>query len=70
MQDVFDCGKVSFYRRPLTSMSYDLAQAEFFIEDLLEPRPQPELKSVDPALYDRLDRNPWFLLIHARKASK
>ena len=67
LHDEFDCGKVSFYRRPLTTMSRDLEEAGFYAERLLEPQPQAELRAIDPALYDRLNRNPWFLVVRARK---
>lgn len=67
LDDEFDCGKVSFYRRPLTMISQDLAEAGFYIERLLEPQPTKALQQVNQELYDRLNQNPWFLVVQARK---
>jgi len=60
-------GKVNFYRRPLTAMSAALHNASFCIETLLEPRPTEDFRRVAPESYERLMRNPWFLVIRARK---
>lgn len=62
-----DLGKVSFYRRPLTEMSRALHSTGFWIERLLEPQPTADFQRVAPDTYDRLKKNPWFLVIRARK---
>jgi SAM-dependent methyltransferase len=67
LEDEWDIGKVSFYRRPLAAISHDLDSAGFFIERLLEPQPTEEFRRVDPEGYERLTRNPWFLCVRARK---
>jgi SAM-dependent methyltransferase len=67
LHDEFDCGKVSFYRRPLTMISQDLDETGFYIERLLEPQPAEALRQVDQNVYDRLNNNPWFLIVRARK---
>jgi SAM-dependent methyltransferase len=67
LEDEWEIGKVSFYRRPLTAISHDLDSAGFFIERLLEPQPTEEFRRVNPEGYERLARNPWFLCVRARK---
>ncbi len=67
LEDEWEIGKVSFYRRPLTSISQDLDTAGFFIERLLEPQPTEDFRRVDPEGYERLTKNPWFLCVRARK---
>ncbi len=67
LEDEWDVGKVRFYRRPLTAMSSDLAATGFCIEQLLEPQPTAGFRQENPVWYERLSRNPWFLVIRARK---
>lgn len=65
-----DIGKVTFYRRPLTVISQDLASAGFLIERLLEPQPTEGFRRVNPAGYERLSKNPWFIAIRAVKRAE
>ena len=67
LEDEWDIGKVRFYRRPLTAISQDLNAAGFFIERLLEPQPTEDFRRVHPEGYERLTKNPWFLVVRARK---
>lgn len=60
-------GKVSYYRRPLTVISQDLASTGFLIERLYEPQPTEDFRTVNPEKYDLLSKNPWFLVIRAVK---
>jgi SAM-dependent methyltransferase len=62
-----DVGKVRFYRRPLTVISQALDSAGFFIERLLEPLPTEDFRRVNPEGYERLTKNPWFLVVRAAK---
>jgi hypothetical protein len=62
-----DIGKVSYYRRPLTSIASALKHAGFRIESLVEPQPTAEFQRVDPAGYERLMKSPGFLVIRADK---
>lgn len=62
-----DVGKVSFYRRPLTMISQDLASAGFLVERLLEPQPTENFKKMNPEGFERLSKNPWFIAIRAVK---
>lgn len=62
-----DIGKVDYYRRPLTTIAEDLYLTGFWIERLLEPQPTEDFKRINPAGYDRLTKNPWFLIVRARK---
>ena len=63
-----DVGKVTFYRRPLTVISEDLDAAGFMIQRVLEPRPTEDFRRVNPEDYERLRKNPWFLVIRAVKS--
>jgi SAM-dependent methyltransferase len=67
LEDEWDIGKVRFYRRPLTDISQALDAAGFFIERLLEPQPTEDFRRVNPEGYERLTRNPWFLVVRGRK---
>lgn len=64
-----DVGKVAFYRRPLTTISQDLASTGFFVERLLEPQPVEDFKQLNPEGFERLSKNPWFIVIRAAKNS-
>lgn len=67
LEDEWEIGKVSFYRRPLTAISQDLDSAGFLIEQLLEPQPTENFRHVNPEGYERLTKNPWFLFVRARR---
>src|SRR5215469_11370486 len=69
LEDQWEIGKIQFYRRPITAISQDLDTAGFFIERLLEPQPTEDFRRVNPEEYDRLTKNPQFLVIRARKKS-
>lgn len=60
-------GKVQYFRRPLTTISGDLDAAGFCIERLLEPQPTEDFRRANPEGFERLMKNPWFLVIRARK---
>lgn len=59
-------GTVRFYRRPISRIVSDLAQAGFAIERMVEPLPTDEFRRQRPEDYARLQRQPGFLLIRAR----
>ena len=67
LEDEWDGWKVRFYRRPLTAISRDLDSAGFYIERLLEPQPTEDFRRAHPEGYERLTKNPWFLVVRARK---
>lgn len=67
IEDEWDTGKVSFYHHSLSAISAALAEAGFIIERLLEPQPVQAMQASHPELYDRLMRNPWFLVIRAHR---
>jgi SAM-dependent methyltransferase len=67
LEEEWSTGKVRFYRRPLTAMSAALKEAGFVIERLLEPQPVAAFQEVDPEGYEKLSKNPWFLVIRARR---
>lgn len=61
--------KVRFYRRPLNSMIDSLTNADFALENIIEPRPTEECQQLYPQDYEKLSTKPWFLIILARKKS-
>lgn len=67
LEDEWDVGKVTFYRRPITVMSEDLQAAGFVIERILEPQPLEALLKINPELFERLTKKPWRLMIRALK---
>lgn len=54
---------VTFWRRPLTAMTAAIAAAGFLIQQLVEPRPLPELLDRDPEAYRKLATAPRFLFV-------
>jgi hypothetical protein len=42
-----------------------LAATGFPIDFILEPNPTKEFQQIDPAGYERLCKNPWFLVVRA-----
>ncbi|MCA9837163.1 MAG: class I SAM-dependent methyltransferase [Trueperaceae bacterium] len=67
LEDEWDIGKVSFYRRPLSKISRDLYHAGFLIEELLEPQPIKPPDTVTFEAYEKAMKTPMRLLIRARK---
>ncbi|HET7228638.1 MAG TPA: class I SAM-dependent methyltransferase [Longimicrobium sp.] len=61
-----DIGTVRFYRRPLMAISDALAAGGFGIERIIEPRPTEAFRAARPDAYERLMRQPEFILILAR----
>lgn len=69
LEDEWDVGTVRFYRRPLSSISNDLRQAGFVIEQIHEPQPIQPPDKVAFASYERAMKSPMRLLVRARKRS-
>ena len=68
LEDAWDgVGRVTFWRRPLTAMADALAGAGFVIERLREPRPTEAYARENPEWADKLLRDPWFLVVRARR---
>ncbi len=70
LEDEWSTGKVRYYRRPLTAMIDALAETGFVVERILEPQPTDSFRQVDPEGYERLAKNPWFIVIRARCESR
>ena len=68
VEDEWDVGPVTFYRRPLSRIVQDVAQAGFRIEEIAEPRPEELLQEDRPAWYARARTRPQRLFIRCRKA--
>jgi len=56
---------VPFYRRPLHEILNETL-ACFSIEELIEPQPTKDLERKDPQSYEKLMKNPHFMIIKAR----
>lgn len=65
IEDEWSTGKVRYYRRPLTDMIAALAESGFVVEKILEPQPTPAFQQADPEGYEKLSKNPWFIIIRA-----
>jgi ubiquinone/menaquinone biosynthesis C-methylase UbiE len=50
---------VRYWIAPLEQHCAEFADAGFFIERIVEPRPQPEAEALDPERYERAQREPW-----------
>jgi SAM-dependent methyltransferase len=59
-------GNVRYYRRPLSAIVEALRGAGLGIERLVEPLPTDEFRKMKPDSYERLLKQPEFLLIRAR----
>jgi SAM-dependent methyltransferase len=59
-------GAVHFFRRPLCEIINPLADAGFAIERLVEPIPTDAFRQAKPESYERILRQPNFLIIQAR----
>jgi SAM-dependent methyltransferase len=66
VQDTWDVGTVWFYRRPLTAITEALFASGFVIERLVEPLPTEAFRLAAPEGYERLKKEPGFLVIRAR----
>jgi hypothetical protein len=62
-------GRVRFYRRPLSRIVEDLADATFVVERLVEPVPTDAFRDVKPESYAELLERPAFLIVQARTRS-
>ncbi|GAA2806948.1 class I SAM-dependent methyltransferase [Saccharopolyspora taberi] len=60
--------QVSYYRRPLSEVFGQLHNAGFTVDHLVEPRPLPELRDIDPRAFEELNTKPAFLHLRARTA--
>ena len=56
-----------FYRRPLGAIFAALSETGFVVEQLVEPRPTPAFRQRDPKDYEKLNRQPGFICVRARK---
>lgn len=55
---------VSFYRRPLQEIVNSVSP-HFALEQMIEPQPTPAFKQMHPEGYERLMKNPHFLILKA-----
>ncbi|MGM9987202.1 MAG: class I SAM-dependent methyltransferase [Bacillaceae bacterium] len=58
--------EVPFYRRPFQEI-INKTVAHFSLEQLIEPQPTLAFKEILPEKYERLMKNPHFLIVKARK---
>ncbi|HEX4417822.1 MAG TPA: class I SAM-dependent methyltransferase [Kofleriaceae bacterium] len=60
--------RMPVYRRPLSAMFAAFAAAGLTADAVVEPRPTPAVREVNPGLYDRLLARPAFLVFRLRHA--
>jgi SAM-dependent methyltransferase len=61
--------EVTTWRMPLTQLTEELAAAGFVIERLIEPAPEAAMARSHPETFEKLSREPGFILLKLRKAS-
>ncbi len=59
---------VTFWRRPLTTVTEAISKAGFLIDRLVEARPHAELEKQDPSAFQELATGPFFLHLRLRPA--
>ena len=59
--------KVSFYRRPLSSLFNSLTEAGFCVTQLTEGKLDNAVKNLSRKDYDRITTKPWFLFLQCQK---
>lgn len=62
--------EMQYYRRPLSAIFNTLKNAEFSVDEVLEPQPVDECREKYPDAYQVLSTRPWFLCIKAIKKNK
>lgn len=67
LEDEWDIGKVTFYRRSISTLTHDLFQAGFVIEVIDEPKPIQPPDGVEFRWYERALKRPQRLFVRARK---
>ena len=63
-------GRVEFFRRSLTEVISSVIESGFTIDKLVEPVPTAEFKVVKPEAWERLMRQPEFLIVQATALSR
>ncbi len=66
VQDRWWVGDVEFYRRSLTEIFLSLRDSGFTVDSLIEPMPTREFRRAEPESYEKLMRQPEFLIVLAR----
>lgn len=58
--------EVTFWRRPLRAMTEAISSVGFFIDELIEPDPLPEIAEFDPEAYLAVKTQPFFIFFRLR----
>ncbi len=56
-----------YWRQPLTASCAEFAAAGFLIERLVEPQPRPEMAGRFPEDFEKLEREPGFVVFRLLK---
>jgi SAM-dependent methyltransferase len=62
-----DLPSIHFQRNTVEGFITELLDAGFVIEQLIEPRPIPELEAIDPEAFAKLNARPSFLAVRLRR---
>jgi SAM-dependent methyltransferase len=60
--------EITTWRMPLGRLTGEFADAGFLVERLVEPQPHPSMQQSHPHVYDKLMRQPGFILFQLRPA--
>ncbi len=55
---------------PLTLLTEEFAAAGFVVEGLVEPTPEPAMEKSHPDAFEKLSREPGFILFKLRKLNQ
>jgi SAM-dependent methyltransferase len=73
-QDIWHRGDqeftVNFWREPLTALCDAIARAGFLIDRLVEPLPAPSMRERSPEDWEKLQREPGFLVVRLLKPAR
>jgi len=62
--------EITAWRMPLTQLTEEFGAAGFVIERLIEPTPDPAMEDSHPDTFEKLLREPAFILFRLRKAKQ
>jgi SAM-dependent methyltransferase len=66
IEDEWAIGTVRYYHHSLDYISGALRDGGFIIEHLHEPLPTEDFRRVNPAGFEKVSKQPWFLVVRAR----
>lgn len=59
--------QVQFWRLPLSELCAEATAGGFLIQGMYEPLPTEEMRTREPEMYERLNHEPWFIILDLLK---